>query len=675
MAGIKILVVEDDGITSMHLQSCLKSLGYAVAGAAADGAEAVAQALATRPDLALLDITLHGAMDGVETARQIRAQLDIPIVYVTAHSSQSLLQQARITEPYGYIIKPFEERELRVTIEMALSTFQLKRQLAESEARYRAISDLVSDFAFALRVAPDGQLTPEWVTDSYVRIMGFTLAESQALPNPLAVVHPDDAPIAHRALEMLMVEKRAGVFELRLIAKSGALRWVRCFVRPEGSASDGRVVRILGAAQDITDHKQTEETLHQRTYHLETLRQMSLELTAQLDLDAVLRSVVSRAIKLLEGDAGDLHLHRPDRDVLERYIAIDRFMTPGDIVLRRGEGLAGQVWETGHSLIVDDYRQWEGRAAVYEMYPIVAVVGVPVRWGAEFLGVLDVWANGPRTFAQADADLLEMFAAQAAIAIKNARLYQAEREQFRQLQESQARLIQAEKMAALGRLAVAVAHEINNPLQVVQGNLELLLEELESANRPEKLKKYLDMAIGDTERIAALVRSVRNLYEPSRWQPYPTDIHAVLEDVLKQTQGHLQRSNITVEREWAVTLPPVQASVDLLTQALLELVANVADRVRATGGALRVQTVLDQMAHPTTQAVPAVRIEFNDTGHAIPPEALPHIFDPAVIARKGRTGLGLFVSYGIIELHGGRIEAASAPGQGTTFTVWLPLNS
>jgi PAS domain S-box-containing protein len=179
--------------------------------------------------------------------------------------------------------------------------------------------------------------------------------------------------------------------------------------------------------------RESEEEIRRRTAQLEALRELGLELTSQLDLDTLLRSIVSRAIALLGGAEGSLHLYQPERDVLDSAMSIGSHLAPTGSALHRGEGLAGKVWETGEPLIVDDYQHWEGRVAAYKGYPFTSVVGVPVRWGGEFLGVLNVNADPTRILSPTDAELLSLFAAQAAIAIQNARLFEMERRRTSQL--------------------------------------------------------------------------------------------------------------------------------------------------------------------------------------------------------------------------------------------------
>jgi CheY-like chemotaxis protein len=120
MAKAQILIVENDNIIVMELRDRLQSLGYAVAAVTSYGEEAIAEAEKTHPDLVLMNIRLKGDIDGIEAAEEIRDRFDIPVVYLTALTDQDTLQRAKMTEPYGYIIKPFSERQLQATIKMAL---------------------------------------------------------------------------------------------------------------------------------------------------------------------------------------------------------------------------------------------------------------------------------------------------------------------------------------------------------------------------------------------------------------------------------------------------------------------------------------------------------------------------------------------------------------------------
>ncbi len=123
----KILIVEDEKIVALGIKRMLKNLGYLVPSIASSGKEAISKAEITFPDLILMDIMLKGDMDGVEAADRIRREFDIPIVYLTAYSDDRILERAKLTKPFGYIIKPFEENNLRTTIELALNNYRVEK--------------------------------------------------------------------------------------------------------------------------------------------------------------------------------------------------------------------------------------------------------------------------------------------------------------------------------------------------------------------------------------------------------------------------------------------------------------------------------------------------------------------------------------------------------------------
>jgi len=159
MSEPRILVVEDEGIVARDIRHTLERLGYAVPAVASSGEEAVEKAAETHPDLVLMDIVLQGDMDGVEAADQIRSHFDVPVVYLTAYADENLLERAKITEPFGYLLKPFQERELHATVEMALHKYKAEKavQKSEEEARQWARENaLVAEIGRNLSSTLDG---------------------------------------------------------------------------------------------------------------------------------------------------------------------------------------------------------------------------------------------------------------------------------------------------------------------------------------------------------------------------------------------------------------------------------------------------------------------------------------------------------------------------------------
>ena len=155
MSKAQILIVEDDGIVAKDIKNSLKKLGFSVSAVVSYGEEAVEKAKADKPDLVLMDIMLKGDMNGIGAAGEIRDQFNVPVVYLTAYADEDLLERAKITEPYGYIIKPFEDRELNTAIEMALYKHKMEKRLKESEQWLSTTLKSIGDAVIAVDNAGD----------------------------------------------------------------------------------------------------------------------------------------------------------------------------------------------------------------------------------------------------------------------------------------------------------------------------------------------------------------------------------------------------------------------------------------------------------------------------------------------------------------------------------------
>jgi len=155
MKKTKILIVEDEAVIAQDIKITLEDLGYTVCAIAVSAKKAVERAGRESPDLILMDIVLRGKTDGIEAADKIRSRYNIPVVYLTSYTDDKLLERAKITEPFGYIIKPYDEKELHSNIEMALYRHKIEIQLQESEERFRDLyhgqtwpSDVLTQWAY-----------------------------------------------------------------------------------------------------------------------------------------------------------------------------------------------------------------------------------------------------------------------------------------------------------------------------------------------------------------------------------------------------------------------------------------------------------------------------------------------------------------------------------------------
>ncbi len=173
MSDENILVVEDERLVAEDIKETLEELGYDVIGIVDNGERAVERAREQMPDLVLMDIVLKGEMDGIKAAHIIRSELDIPVIYLTAYADDKRLKRAKATEPYGYIIKPYRERELHSNIEIALSKNKMEKKLQESERRYRA---LFENTGTAMALVEEDK-TPSLVNEEFEKLTGYSKEE------------------------------------------------------------------------------------------------------------------------------------------------------------------------------------------------------------------------------------------------------------------------------------------------------------------------------------------------------------------------------------------------------------------------------------------------------------------------------------------------------------------
>jgi two-component system, response regulator PdtaR len=139
MADTSIILVEDEIIVAADVKNRLENMGYSVLGIFDTGEEAIQKVGELKPNLVLMDIVLKGEMDGIDAALKIRELFNIPIIYLTAYSDEKTLERAKVSEPFGYVLKPFEDREIQSAIEMAIYKHQMEKKLKESEEKYRKL--------------------------------------------------------------------------------------------------------------------------------------------------------------------------------------------------------------------------------------------------------------------------------------------------------------------------------------------------------------------------------------------------------------------------------------------------------------------------------------------------------------------------------------------------------
>lgn len=387
-----------------------------------------------------------------------------------------------------------------------------------------------------------------------------------------------------------------------------------------------------------------------------------------LNVDSLLSEVVELIAESFDYYYTSIHLIEGDYLVLKKGVGKEGYdMCKRSLSLKIGEqGICGWVAEQGQPLLANDVAKEPRYHSIEELKGTKSELCVPITSQEKTIGVLDVQSNRPGAFDSGDLHLIELIASQVSIALENARLFDNLKQAYDKLKETQAQLVQSEKLKALGEMASGVAHDFNNVLGAILGRAQLVQTKTED---PELLRslKFIELAATDG---AETVKRIQDFTRTRTERDFQTvDINQLIESALDMTRhkwkNEMVERGCVVEVETDLQEPPplVKGNPAELKEVLTNLIINALEAM-PKGGLLKVST---------SQEENFGIIEVSDTGMGMPTEVKNKIFDPFFTTKgpKG-TGLGLSVTYGIITRHNGMMEVRSQPQKGSKFTIKLP---
>jgi signal transduction histidine kinase len=400
--------------------------------------------------------------------------------------------------------------------------------------------------------------------------------------------------------------------------------------------------------------RQLEDSLQRRTQELQALLRVGEELNQSLETNELLDLILFLTLDLLPGDAAFIYQF-DEHGQLENK----RHQSTGSPCVIAEETIMTMTGLHATSVI------WPPAAPLVEGF--VGGMALPLEYDSCLLGIL-ILASKDGVFDENHVRLFHGIARQATLALRNAN-YASHLEEMvaartEELRSAQQMLIRSEKLASVGHLAASIAHEINNPLQPIRIHLEHMLEDAHDGQPVEH--RAIESIQESIERIT---RIVRQLLEFTGKRSPATDvaffdIKRTLEGVISLNQKLFEQRNLKIV-SFIDELPHIYGSKDQLEQVFMNLILN-AQAALEPGGTLTISAGTHQ---------DDVFIQFADDGCGIEEDKLTRIFDPFFSTKPNGTGLGLFVSYGIIQNHQGTIEPNSRVGEGTTFTIKLPIDS
>lgn len=610
MTAIKILIVEDEGIAALDLQQSLRNMGYIVTEVAATGEEAVKAAKELQPDLVLMDIRLQGEVDGTKAAEIIHGLFGIPIIYLTAYTDEDTLLRAMSAQPYGYIVKPFKERELHTAIKMALSKHNAEKkyiaerkqaeetlwklndelewrvrertaELRQAEQKYRSIFENAIEGIF--QAAPDGRYLI--ANQSMARILGYD--------NPEEVVSQSSGVTYESSL---VAGEAIHCRERQLCRRDGDVIWVSESVRAVHDDT-GRVLYFEGTMEDITKRKEAEQALRESEERYRQIVETASEGILLLDGAGRITFANKKMAEMLDCTVMELvggsfydFVDKEWIDQAEEFIKRRQVRELPEIMFHRSDGK--ELW------------------ASLSTNPLLAENG---QYSGALVMVTDITGR-------------------------------------KQFEKELARL---DRLHLVGEMAAGIGHEIRNPMTTVRG----LLQYLGAKNECSKYNKHFELMIEELDRANSIISEFLSLARNKVVELTTQNLNTIIETMLPllESTALLAGKGIRIETG---NIPYLNLNEKEIRQLILNLVRNGLEAM-AVGGNLTIKTFEEDQA---------VVLAVQDEGKGIEPAMLEKIGTPFFTTKEHGTGLGLAVCYSIAARHNAIIDIATGC-DGTTFFI------
>lgn len=564
-----------------------------------------------------------------------------------------------------------------VTFLSAISTFSLlvKSVLSERDAAFRALATHQERMELALRGAsaglwdwdiPTGRV---YANERWAEMLGYELSQIEThIDDRMAMIHEDDRHLVVAARDEHLAGKTEGYScQYRMRAKNGQWKWILDTGQVTRRDPNGQALRMTGTHKDIS-HQRKAET------EREALARLAQKLTLAFSMEDVGATVARESRDLFQYDVFGLYQFNEENES-SHLIHSDSSDGHGEDESKpRSEALKTIIQHDGEATLINRADSQDGHDTSHlSGDQSKSLLFVPVRWESRVLGVLTVQSFSTYFYGEDDLTLLQAFADQCSGALARCRA-ESERERL------EAQMRHTQKLESLGVLAGGIAHDFNNLLLAIMGNagLALLDQGPESKIRP----RLIDIHTA-AERAAELCRQLLAYSGRGKIVIESLDLNEVAREMAQLLEVSISKKAV-LNYELEEDLPLVEADTAQIRQVIMNLITNASDALGDEEGVITVragsmycdrhylsESYLDELRPEGNY----VFVEVRDTGCGMEKAMLDKIFDPFFTTKFTGRGLGMAAVLGIIRGHRGAIRVKSEPGQGSTFTVLLPVTS
>ena len=331
----KIMIVDDEAVITTQLEECMTAMGYETSGVAFSGEESIEMAQRLKPDLILMDIVMRGKIDGIAAAKIIKEKQDIPVIFLTGYAENHFIDRAKHVEPFGYIVKPFQQREIKATIEVALHKKEMERQLSESEERYRLLVNNIPGVVFT--GYKDWSI--DFIDTKIEVLTGYSMEDfSSRRLKWLDIVVKEDIEKIKKIFTQALKSNKTYIREYRIKSKKGQIIWIQ--QRGQIICDDqGEILHISGVLFDISDLKRAEEEKEKLEARLQQVQKMeaigTLAGGVAHGFNNVLMSIQGNTSLMLV-DTDTSHPHHERLENIEQSVVIAAALTSQLLGFARG---------------------------------------------------------------------------------------------------------------------------------------------------------------------------------------------------------------------------------------------------------------------------------------------------------------------------------------------------